>query len=136
MRFLFSAFLSSLFFSVSAVERLPYVLGMGVSGCDTIYSLPTKEANFIGGNDEMYDFYFKNLKSSESLTINMSPNIVLVKIVVDDAGTVKSARILRSFNPEYNQDILDVTNSFPILQPAVFEGRNVCSTKIVKLYYK
>lgn len=120
-----------------AQERLPYVIEPGTADCDTIYTLPTSEAVFEGGNDAMYDFYFDKLKHSADLLTYMSSNLVLLKILVNSKGELVSSKVLRSFNSEYGEDVKTVTdNGFPVLVPAQYEGRAVCSYRILKLYFK
>lgn len=130
------------FCSATAAElvRLPYVLATPaekeMSKCDTIYTMPTANAEFPGGMDALYDFYFKNLPAEYEMVMNMSPNIILLKAFINDKGEIANAKILRSFNPSYSSAVISVTEKLPVFKPAVYKGRNVCSYRIIKLYFK
>lgn len=129
------------FGSASAeLVRLPYKMATAeekqMSGCDTIYTMPTKHAEFPGGMDALYDFYFKHLPKGYDLVTNMSSNIILLKVFINDKGEVNDAKVLKSFNPDFTAEVVSVTEKLPNFEPAVFEGRKVCAYRIVKLYFK
>ena len=128
-------------FTASAAElvRLPYALASSsekeMSGCDTIYTMPTVNAEFPGGMDALYDFYFRNLPKEYEMVMNMSSNIILLKAFINDKGEIANAKVLRSFNPDYTSAVVSVTEKLPAFKPATFKGRNVCSYRIIKLYF-
>jgi hypothetical protein len=119
-------------FSASALERKAYVVEQG----DTVYTMPDKSAEFYGGMDSMYHFFFTHLQHSADLDTYISPNMVLMKIKVNKAGEVLNAKIMHTFSEEYSADVVSVAEKFPIMQPAVCHGRVVASYKIIKLYFK
>lgn len=137
--FVAAAFCSNMS-AAGELVRLPYVLSSAtekqMSGCDTIYTMPTTHAEFPGGMDALYDFYFKNLPKGYDLVSNMSSNIILLKVFINDKGEVVDAKILRAFNPAYSEEVISVTEKLPVFTPAKYNGRNVCAYRIIKLYFK
>ena len=118
-----------------AQQRLPYVVEPSAPRCDTVYTLPTSEATMNGGTDGIYDFFFKNLKNSSRMTLGMSPKMVLIKMLIADEGEVLSTRVLKSFDEELSNDILHTAGLFPKFEPALYDGKKVCSYRIIKLYF-
>lgn len=120
--------------------RLPYAMASAeekaMSGCDTIYTMPTANAEFPGGMDALYDFYFRNLPKEYEMVMSMSPNIILLKAFINSKGEIANAKVLRSFNPAYSDAVISVTEKLPAFKPAVYKGRDVCSYRIIKLYFK
>ena len=70
------------------------------------------------------------------MVMNMSSNIILLKAFINDKGEIANAKVLRSFNPDYTSAVVSVTEKLPAFKPATFKGRNVCSYRIIKLYFK
>lgn len=140
-KFVLSLFFAMGAYAASAAElvRLPYVLATPaekqMSSCDTIYTMPTSPAEFPGGMDALYDFYFKSLPKGYDMAMNMSAKIILVKIFVNDKGEVADAKVLKAFNNDYSSEVISVTEKLPRFNPAEYNGRKVCSYRIIKLYF-
>lgn len=141
-KFVFTLLAATALCSASATElvRLPYAMASAaekeMSGCDTIYTMPTANAEFPGGMDALYDFYFRNLPKEYEMVMSMSPNIILLKAFINDKGEIANAKVLRSFNPAYSDAVVSVTEKLPAFKPAVYKGHDVCSYRIIKLYFK
>lgn len=125
--------------SAADLVRLPYAMATPsekqMSGCDTIYTMPTTRPEFPGGMDALYDFYFKHLPAGYDMAMSMSPKIILLKVFINSKGEVVNAKILRTFNADYSNEVISVTEKLPVFTPATYKGRNVCAYSIIKLYF-
>ncbi|HOI26056.1 MAG TPA: hypothetical protein PLN63_03665 [Paludibacteraceae bacterium] len=121
-----------------AQTRLPYVFGNGLNGdgCDTIYTLPNKKAEFPGGMNAMYEFFTDNLKENVNFISSMSAHRMLLKIRVGANGEVLESKIMMPSATALDEDVLRVVSMFPDMIPAKFEGRDVCSYLIIPLGYE
>ena len=142
MKTKFFLFALIIFSSLSAFsqsgKRLPYVLRQGITGCDTVYTLPDEKAAYPGGISAMYNFFKKSLPADQA---NQLTNISFtqrqtVKLWVDRNGKVVKSEIIVPLSPEYDRGTLQVISLFPPLTPAKVKGRNVCSQLVFPLNYK
>ena len=140
MRKLFVLFVLFVSVSASAIERLPYTIAneeeRRLGGCDTLYTMPDVVAEFPGGRDAMYDFFFKELKGECKLETYLSSKMVLMKLFITSAGDVAGFRVMHAFSQDCAGEVGRVVKMFPKFTPALQGGRPVCSYKILKLYFK
>ncbi|MCQ2195506.1 MAG: hypothetical protein MJZ28_11215 [Paludibacteraceae bacterium] len=123
----------SSFVSVSAQNRLPYVLRGDVAGCDTVYTLPNQKAEFPGGMQAMYDFLNDNIKNNVNFVPAMSSRRVLLKMLVDSEGAIVETKLMMPTSTSLDDDLLRVVSTFPDMVPARYGNREVCSYLIIPL---
>ena len=74
-----------------------------------------------GGMYGLERFLYKNLRWPEGVDENKSGR-VLVRFLVDKDGTVKSAEILQTASPEFDNEVLRVINLMPKWAPSILYG--------------
>ncbi len=122
--------------SAEAQKRLPYVVVQNQNGCDTVYTLPERKAEFPGGMNAMYAFFTDNMKESANFISSMSSRRMLLKIMVDDNGSVADSKIMMPSSTPLDEEVLRVVTLFPDMVPAKYNGRDVCSYLIIPLGYE
>ncbi|MBP5455013.1 MAG: hypothetical protein J6Y37_00755 [Paludibacteraceae bacterium] len=134
--FILVALMLTSFISVEAQNRLPYVLRGDVNGCDTVYTLPERKAEFPGGMNAMYEFLNENIKNSVNFVPAMSSHRILVKMLVNDEGAIVETKLMMPSGTSLDDELLKVFSTFPDMVPARYGNRDVCSYLIVTLGYE
>lgn len=124
------------FIYASAQSRLPYVVDTGIAGCDTLYTLPEKKAEFPGGMVALCEFFNDNMKSKVNFIPAMAAHRILLRIKVAANGEILEAKIMVPTSPSFDKDVNGVIARFPNFIPAKYEGRNVCSVLILPIGYE
>lgn len=128
--------LISSFVSVEAQNRLPYIVRGDISGCDTVYTLPDRKAEFPGGMNAMYEFLNDNIKNSVNFVPAMSSHRILLKMLVSEEGAILEAKLMMPSSTSLDDELLKLVSTFPDMIPARYGNRDVCSYLIVTLGYE
>jgi len=83
------------------------------------------DAEFIGGNDNMYLFFQKKLKYPEELLIHYKEGIVLFHFIVRKDGKIDNIEFQKSDNPLFNKEALRVLSLIKYMKPARKHGQIV-----------
>ena len=134
--FILVALMLTSFISVEAQNRLPYVLRGDVNGCDTVYTLPERKAEFPGGMNAMYEFLNENIKNSVNFVPAMSSHRILVKMLINSEGTIVETKLMMPSATSLDDELLKVFSTFPDMIPAQYGNRDVCSYLIITLGYE
>jgi len=84
----------------------------------------------------MYAFFTDNMKESANFISSMSSRRMLLKIMVDDNGSVADSKIMMPSSTPLDEEVLRVVTLFPDMVPAKYNGRDVCSYLIIPLGYE
>jgi hypothetical protein len=129
--------IASIFTVSSQTKRLPYELVKGVAECDTVYTLPDVKASFPGGTGTMYSFFKNNLEYSDELTTGLDfKRRIMLQLLVDNKGKILQTKVITSISSELDNDAMNTVKKAPDLNPAVANGKEVCSYLIIPLYYE
>lgn len=91
-----------------------------------VYKRVRTIAEFPEGSKKMYTFIIKNLKFRNLKKGIVNGATVRVKFIVSKTGTIRDAKITKSFSPDFDQEALRVINKMPTWIPARnAQGENV-----------
>jgi len=92
-----------------------------------IFTVVEQSAEYTGGPEEMIKFIQRNLKYPESAQQAKVSGKCFVKFVVNDAGKIEQAEILKGVEgcKECDEEALRVVNMMPDWKPAAIKGNNV-----------
>lgn len=121
---------------VSAQGRLPYVVDTGIAGCDTLYTLPEKKADFPGGMNALCEFMNANMKSKVNFIPAMAAHRIMLKFKIASDGKILESKILVPTSPSFDKEVSSAIAKFPDFVPAKYGGKNVCSILILPLGYE
>lgn len=92
------------------------------NGEDKVYDIVDKMPSFPGGSDKLIEYFAKNIKNPENST---KSGFTIVAFTVNKDGTISGAHVVRSFDPELDNEALKVINSMPNWEPGSNKGKVV-----------
>ena len=98
-----------------------------IEGNDTIYYIVDQDAQFPGGQDEMFAYITKNLKFPDVLIEEDLEGRVFVNFQVNKDGSLSQIKVLKSLEPSVDQYVVEFTSNMPTWEPAMKKGIPVCT---------
>lgn len=95
----------------------------------------TREASFPGGMKAMNKFLSKNLKYSAVAQSNCFEGTVMVKFSVNSDGSLTEFQVMKSDNPNLNEQALNIVKAMPNWEPAVKGGFYTTRKVIVPIQF-
>ncbi|MDP4189158.1 MAG: energy transducer TonB, partial [Bacteroidota bacterium] len=86
------------------------------------YTMVEKMPEFPGGINALMKFLADNIKYPAQDIKEGKEGTVVIRFVVDKTGNVKNPEVLRSVNPEIDQEALRVVNLMPNWKPGLQKG--------------
>lgn len=90
-----------------------------------VFSLLEQKPQFPGGDTEMFRFLAYNIRYPAKAVAEGVTGLIVVSFMVDSAGTITDAKIIKSLSPETDAEALRVIGLMPIWVPAKLNGKPV-----------
>jgi periplasmic protein TonB len=90
-----------------------------------VYTIVENMPEFSGGDAAMLNFIKDNIVYPDKAKENKIQGRVYVNFVVDEAGRVTSAKILRGIGGGCDEEALRVVNMMPLWKPGMQNGKTV-----------
>ena len=108
-----------------SVETASQIMGSGDGGGNQIASFVEVMPQFPGGEQELYKYIADNLRYPVADQEIGNQGRVVIRFVVDKAGTIRDAQILRGISHGCDREALRVVNSMPKWIPGRQNGNTV-----------
>jgi len=99
-----------------------------IEGSDTVYHVVDQDAEFPGGQDELYAYISKNLNFPDILLEEDIEGRVLVNFHVEKDGSLSHIHVVKSLEPSVDQYVMEFTSNMPTWSPALLKGRPVITS--------
>lgn len=103
---------------------------------DSIYTKPTQNAEFPGGNMAASNWISKNMKYPEECRKQGIQGRVFIKFVVNKDGSIVDAEAIKSPHPALEAEALRVVKSMPKWKPAMEGGKVVRSRFLIPIVFR
>lgn len=94
-------------------------------GESKVYEVAEKQPTFPGGSSKMMEYFSMNTKSPENTTKHGN---TIVAFTVNEDGTISGAHVVRSIEPEMDNEALKAVNNMPKWEPGTKNGKAVKTT--------
>ncbi len=105
-------------------------------GIDSVYVNTDVEPSFPGGSKELQKFLISNVKYPKDSKEKGIQGVVKVEFVVTDKGKIEDTKIVKSVNPELDNESVRVVKLMPDWEPGQVKGKLVSARIIIPFYYK
>lgn len=89
-----------------------------------IIDFPEVQAGFLGGIDQMYEYFIQNLKYTTPKCVEGN---VYVKFIITKDASIKNAHIIKGIDKNLNEEAIRVVSSMPKWIPASHNNKPVDS---------
>lgn len=89
---------------------------------------------FEGGQEQLFEYLFSNIKypkTNKSEIINFK---LILEFIVDKEGNVTTVNVLRSINPTFDNQVIEVLENMPKWKPGLQDGKPVAVKMILPIY--
>lgn len=101
------------------------------SQCDTIYNFADRVPEFPGGEDSLFYFISHNLGLPFLKEKTTDTENVICSVTITQEGEVTKAEVIRSLEPEFDEEALRIIRSMPDWIPGQKAGQNICMRHII-----
>lgn len=105
-------------------------------GIDSVYVNTDVEPSFPGGSKELQKFLISNIKYPKDSKEKGIQGVVKVEFVVTDEGKIEDTKVIKSVNPELDNESVRVVKLMPDWEPGQLKGKLVNTRIIIPFYYK
>lgn len=105
-------------------------------GIDSVYVNTDVEPSFPGGSKELQKFLITNIKYPKDCKEKGIQGVVKVEFVVTDKGKIEDTKVIKSVNPELDNESVRVVKLMPDWEPGQLKGKLVSTRIIIPFYYK
>ena len=84
-----------------------------------------KKPEFPGGMPALMEYLKANLKYPEKALNNKVQGTVLVRFIVSKTGDIKDVKVMKSVNPDCDNEAIRVVEAMPKWMPGVMDGKPV-----------
>jgi TonB family protein len=94
---------------------------------DEIFTIVEQQAEYKGGQDEMYRYLSKNIKYPENASREHISGKVFTSFVVSKTGEIKDVKVEKGIGYGCDEEAVRVIRNMPNWQPALQDGKPVNS---------
>ena len=91
----------------------------------TVYDIADQMPVFPGGNNELHDYLDKAVKSSMLFKKKSPGSNSYVSFIIERDGTVSNVKVIHSFDPKEDPELLRIVSEMPKWIPGENKGRTV-----------
>jgi len=96
----------------------------------------TKQTEFPGGEEKLYEYLGKNIKYPEAAKKAGIEGRVFINFVVTETGEITEAKVLRDVDKDLDAEALRVINTMPNWSPAEKNGHTVAVQYTIPIMFK
>jgi len=101
-----------------------------------VITLIEQEASFPGGNNRLFSFIRRNLRSPEEARKKGLEGVVTISFFVEKDGRLEDVKVEKSVSPELDAEAVRVIKSSPVWFPAIQNSKAVRQSFKVPVTFK